>query len=846
MVRALHAAGIEVILDVVYNHTAEGNHLGPTLSMRGIDNAAYYRLEDKDKRYYTDYTGTGNSLNVGNPHALQLIMDSLRYWVLEMHVDGFRFDLASALAREFYDVDKPGDLLRARAAGSGGLAGQAHRRAVGRRSRRLPGGQFPAAVDGVERQVPRHGARLLAGRAAGPGRVRLASDRARPTCTSTPGAGPWHPSTSSPPTTASRCVTSSATTRSTTRPTAKTTRTAPIDNRSMNFGVEGPTDDPAINYPARTPAAQLHRDAAAVARRADAAARRRARPHAAGQQQRLRAGQRADLGATGTTSTSRSSSSRPPSPACAASTRPSAAADSSTGVRCAWKSAKRGADIAWLRPDGTLDAARGLGFGIRAIGRRVPQRARASASAIVAASRSSTSTSSCCSTPATTIIDFHIPLIEYSPKWDVLVDTAGEKADTHADRAGIDGVDCTRRRSSCSSEHDLPEPEVDHSVAASLAARSSRLRRMPGHVSEGGAASTEAMPPRPTSTYRLQIRPAFDLDAAAAGRAVPARPRRRLGVSLAAAARDRGLGPRLRRRGPVAGRPGARRSRGARPLRRGRPRGGPRHPGRHRPEPHGDRRPGAEPVVVGRAHPRSRVALRRSVRHRLGVRRRARCACRSSAGRSRRRSPTWRWMLRQSQQPGPDAAQPSPGVIRYFDHVLPLAPGSVPADAVLDDPRNGPRDRGGAALGADLLATRGRRAELPPVLRDHDARGPPRRGPLGVRRDPRRGAALGARRARGRPAHRPSGRAGRPGRIPRAPRGGDGRRVRAGREDPRAWRAAAGVVGDRRHDRLRRARGDRPRAGRPRGRGGAGCARCPASRRHRAGRTTTSSTTRSG
>ena len=94
MVRALHAAGIEVILDVVYNHTAEGNHLGPTLSMRGIDNAAYYRLEDNDKRYYTDYTGTGNSLNVGNPHALQLIMDSLRYWVLEMHVDGFRFDLA--------------------------------------------------------------------------------------------------------------------------------------------------------------------------------------------------------------------------------------------------------------------------------------------------------------------------------------------------------------------------------------------------------------------------------------------------------------------------------------------------------------------------------------------------------------------------------------------------------------------------------------------------------------------------------------------------------------------------------------------------------------------------------
>jgi isoamylase len=105
MVRALHEAGIEVILDVVYNHTAEGNHLGPTLCFRGIDNAAYYRLAD-DKRYYRDYTGCGNSFNVRSPHALQLIMDSLRYWVTEMHVDGFRFDLAAALARELHDVDR--------------------------------------------------------------------------------------------------------------------------------------------------------------------------------------------------------------------------------------------------------------------------------------------------------------------------------------------------------------------------------------------------------------------------------------------------------------------------------------------------------------------------------------------------------------------------------------------------------------------------------------------------------------------------------------------------------------------------------------------------------------------
>jgi glycogen operon protein len=106
MVKALHAAGLEVILDVVYNHTAEGNHLGPMLSFKGIDNEAYYRLVPDDPRHYMDYTGTGNTLNVRHPHTLQLIMDSLRYWVTEMHVDGFRFDLAAALARGFHEVDR--------------------------------------------------------------------------------------------------------------------------------------------------------------------------------------------------------------------------------------------------------------------------------------------------------------------------------------------------------------------------------------------------------------------------------------------------------------------------------------------------------------------------------------------------------------------------------------------------------------------------------------------------------------------------------------------------------------------------------------------------------------------
>jgi isoamylase len=106
MVKLLHAAGLEVILDVVYNHTGEGNHLGPMLSLEGIDNRAYYRTVEDDARFYMDYTGTGNSLNMRHPHTLQLVMDSLRYWVNEVHVDGFRFDLASTLARELYDVDR--------------------------------------------------------------------------------------------------------------------------------------------------------------------------------------------------------------------------------------------------------------------------------------------------------------------------------------------------------------------------------------------------------------------------------------------------------------------------------------------------------------------------------------------------------------------------------------------------------------------------------------------------------------------------------------------------------------------------------------------------------------------
>ncbi len=168
MVKALHREGIEVILDVVYNHTAEGNHLGPMLSFRGIDNPTYYKLVPDNPRYYMDYTGTGNSLNVRHPQVLKLIMDSLRYWVNEMHVDGFRFDLAATLARELHDVDRLSaffDIIH-----QDPVISQVKLIAepwdVG--ERRLPGGQFPGPAG-------RSGTASIATRCAATGRATKAS-----------------------------------------------------------------------------------------------------------------------------------------------------------------------------------------------------------------------------------------------------------------------------------------------------------------------------------------------------------------------------------------------------------------------------------------------------------------------------------------------------------------------------------------------------------------------------------------------------------------------------------------------------------------------------------------------
>ena len=149
------------MLDVVYNHTAEGNHLGPTLSFRGIDNASYYWLKPDNPRYYDDFTGCGNSLNLTHPRVLQMVMDSLRYWVEVCHVDGFRFDLATTLARGPNGFDRNAAFLDRDPAGPGAGTGQARRRAVGPRHGRLSGRRVSLAMVGMERPLSQRDAALL-------------------------------------------------------------------------------------------------------------------------------------------------------------------------------------------------------------------------------------------------------------------------------------------------------------------------------------------------------------------------------------------------------------------------------------------------------------------------------------------------------------------------------------------------------------------------------------------------------------------------------------------------------------------------------------------------------------
>ncbi len=295
MVKTLHSAGLEVILDVVYNHTAEGSHMGPTLSLRGIDNASYYRLAPENPRYYKDYTGCGNTLNMREPRALQLIMDSLRYWVLDMHVDGFRFDLASALARELHEVDRLGaffdtirqdpvlsqvkliaepwdlgeggyqvgkfplgwtewndryrDAMRAYWKGDGGVIGEFARRFTGSSDLYETSGRKPHASINF---ITSHDGFTLDDLVSYNGKHNEAN--------------------------------------------LEDNRDGHDNNLAWNCGVEGRHGRCAGTRAACPPEAQFHRHAAAVAGRSDAGGGRRDRPHTARQQQRLLPGQRAVVG----------------------------------------------------------------------------------------------------------------------------------------------------------------------------------------------------------------------------------------------------------------------------------------------------------------------------------------------------------------------------------------------------------------------------------------------------------------------------------------------------------------------------------------------------------------------
>ena len=286
MVKNLHAAGIEVILDVVYNHTAEGNHLGPTLSFKGIDNESYYRLSPKDPRFYLDFTGCGNSLNVLHPQVLRMVVDSLRYWVTEMHVDGFRFDLAATLVRGEEGISKYSAFLAIIHQDPVLESGQAHRRAVGHRRGRLSRGQFPRALGGVERQVPRHRAAVLEGRRLAGGGVRLPAQRQLgPVPHQRQAAVREHQFHHR----ARRLHAQRP--RQLRRQAQRGQRREKPRRRQQQRELElrrgRPHRRPADQRAAATAAAQFSRHAVAEPGCADAARRRRVRPHAGRQQQRL-------------------------------------------------------------------------------------------------------------------------------------------------------------------------------------------------------------------------------------------------------------------------------------------------------------------------------------------------------------------------------------------------------------------------------------------------------------------------------------------------------------------------------------------------------------------------------
>ena len=475
MVRALHAAGIEVILDVVYNHTAEGNHLGPTLSMRGIDNAAYYKLDEDDRRFYTDYTGTGNSLNVRNPHSLQLIMDSLRYWVLDMHVDGFRFDLASALAREFYDVDRlsaffelvqqdpvvsqvkliaePWDV------GPGGYQvgnfppqwtewNGKYRDTVRDFWRGEPQalGEFASRLTGSADLYEHSGRRPVAS-------VNFVTAHDGFTLRDLVSYNDKHNDAN-----------------------GEEGRDGADDNRSYNFGVEGPTDDPAV----LTLRARQQRNFLTTLLLSQGVPMLLHGDEIGRTQGGNNNGYAQD---NETTWMDWDAADRPLLEFTAALARlrrdhPTFRRRRFFEGRPVRETGDALPDIAWLRPDGTLmrpedwDSGFGRAIGVFLNGAGISERDRRGEAIrdrhfIVLFNAGDD------------IIDFHIPVVEHSPDWEVVVDTSGERADSQPVKPG-DVVRLEAKSTIVLSEHPRRAAEPDHSVAASLAALAAQ--RAPAHA----------------------------------------------------------------------------------------------------------------------------------------------------------------------------------------------------------------------------------------------------------------------------------------------------------------------------------------------------------------------------
>ena len=749
MVAAMHEAGIEVILDVVYNHTAEGNHLGPTLCFKGIDNAAYYRLVEDDLRYYMDYTGTGNSLNVRHPHSLQLIMDSLRYWVTEMHVDGFRFDLAADAGPRVLRRRPALDLLRARAAGPGRQPGQADRRAVGRRPRRLPGRQLPAAVDGVERQVPRHRPRLLA-RRAGARRVREpAHGLVRPLRALRPPPGREHQLRHRPRRlhAARPGLLQREAQRGQRRGQQRRREPQPLVELRRR-GTDRRPRDPRARARASS-ATSSPRCCSARACRCCSTATSSAAPSTATTTPTARTPR--SPGSTGTTSTSRWSSS-PPRVSRLRRDHPTFRRRrffTGTTVRTGAATASASTTSSGSTPTGhpmedgdwTAPARQSIGD--------VPQRPRHPRRGRPRRARSSTTTSCSTSTPGD----------------DVPADPAargvrrglGRRRSTPAgteptsrrrrpDRRSIAGR--PQRRSCCVSTRGRRRARL---VRGGLGRGVAGVPRRQGRMSRPTRGTTTAMR-APVSTYRLQITAGFDLFAAARTLPLPARPRRRLGLPLAAARGRARLRPRLRRRRARPGRPGARRRRGAGRAVAPRPAGS-------------GWACSSTSCPTTSASPRRTLnawwwdVLQRGRASRLRRRRStstgtsatagsgSRCSATTTATADRRTCGSTDDELALLRPPLPDRARAPP--------------------TTATTPRDGARP---AALRAGQLAARRPRAQLPALLRGQHPGRHPGRGPGGLRRARTSRSGAGSTRARRRPAGRPPRRPARPERLPRRPR----------------------------------------------------------------------------